>query len=336
MRTRVALIRGDDRRRNILRALEAIEGEIHPGERIVVKPNMVSLTKPLGATHADAMEAVLQFLRDRTSGEITIAEGSASSDTMKGFDIYGIRPLATRFGARLVDLNRDDWVKVDLLDRDLRPLQLRVARTIADSDYRISLAPMKTHDTVVVTLSLKNLVMGSLIRKHRDVSPWLERLLHRLHHRVRPRDPLYPRRMGWAVRWIIRSDKLQMHQTYPTMNLNLFRLARAFPVHLAVLDGFIAMEGQGPTSGTPVDLRVALASTDFIACDCVGARVMGFDPRRIGYLHYAVENGLGEGDPEKIEILGERIEDCSRRFEPHPLYERQLNWRLPAGAEVRL
>ncbi len=330
MTVRVALIRGNDRFTNILRALESIEKDIRLGERIVVKPNMVSVAKPLSATHADALRAVLEFLKARTSREITIAEGTACSDTRKGFARYGYCDVARHYGAKLVDLNRDRWAHVDLVDRDFKPLTLRVARTIAESDCRISLAPMKTHDTVVVTLSLKNLVMGSLIRRHRDVGPVLERILHTVHHKVRPRDPLYPRSMNWIVRWIIRSDKLQMHQTYPTMNINLYRLAKAFPAHLAVLDGFTGMEGPGPTSGNPVDLRVALASTDFIACDSVGARVMGFDPEEIGYLHYAMKNCLGEGDLEKIEILGERIEDCRRPFEPHPLFERQLTWRLPA------
>lgn len=323
----VAIVRGDSRRGNIRRALELIEDRIRFGERIVVKPNMVSITKPLSATHADALDAVLEFIRERTDREIIVAEGCASSDTMKGFEIYGLRSVAERYGARLVDLNRDRWVLVDVLDRDLRPLKLRYARTLAASDCRISLTPMKTHDVAVVTLSLKNLVMGSLIRGGRDDGPLMEKLKHRLSHWVRPRDALYPRGFGWVVRHILRSDKVTMHQTYVTMNYNLFLIARAFPAHLAILDGFRAMEGAGPTQGSPVDLRLAVASTDFIAADCTGARIMGFDPEQVGYLHYAMVDGLGEGDPGRIRLRGERLEDCIRRFAPHPRLERQLNWR---------
>ena len=118
-----------------------------------------------------------------------------------------------------------------------------------------------------------------------------------------------------------------MHQTYATMNYNLFLIARAYPVHLAVLDGFTAMEGRGPTQGDPVNLGVAVVSTDFIAADSVGAHIMGFDPEEVGYLHYAIAHGLGEGELDKIRIRGGRLEDCVRPFEPHPSYERQRAWQ---------
>jgi len=328
----VAIVRGDSRSQNIRRSLELIDDQILLGKRIVIKPNMVSITKPLSATHAEALEAVLQFIRERTDREITVAEGCANADSMKGFEIYGLGEVARRYGARLVDLNRDERVEVEVVDRDLRPMVLRIARTVADSDCRISLTPMKTHDAVIVTLSLKNMVMGGLIREGRDS---LDRLIHGLSHWVRPRDALYPRSFGWVVRHILRSDKVAMHQTYATINYNLFLIAKAYPVHLAILDGFTAMEGAGPTQGTPVDLHLAVASTDFIAADSVGARIMGFDPEEIGYLHHAIADGLGEGAPDRIRLLGERLEDCIRPFEPPPTHARQRVWKRPEVEALR-
>ena len=320
----VAIVRGDERRQNILEALELIDDQISLGDRIVVKPNMVSITKPLSATHAEALDTVLEFIRERTDKEITVAEGSAIADTMKGYQTYGLAQVAKRYGAKLVDLNLDQWVEVQVVDRDLRPMALRFARTVAESDCRISLTPMKTHDAVIVTMSLKNLVMGSLVSKGIGN---LDKLSHNLSHWVRPRDALYPRGFGWVVRHILRSDKVAMHQTYATLNYNLFLIAKAYPVHLAVIDGFTAMEGRGPTQGKPVDLCLALASTDFIAADSVGARIMGFNPEEVGYLHHAIAHGLGEGALDRIRILGEGLQDCIRPFEPHPNYSRQRNWK---------
>jgi uncharacterized protein (DUF362 family) len=328
----VAVVRGNDRAGNILRCLELIEDRIHLGKHIVIKPNLVSIRKSLAVTHADALEAVLRFVRRRTDAGITVAEGCAIADSMKAFEKYGLAAVARHYGARLVDLNRDRWVPVKVVDRDLRPLTLRFARTVAESDCRISLAPMKTHDAVIITMSLKNLVMGSLIN---DGLKGLERFMQGLSHLVRPRDALYPPHFGWVVRHILRSDKVAMHQTYQTLNYNLFLLARAFPAHLAILDGFTAMEGPGPTQGRPVDLRLALASTDFIAADSLAARIMGFKPRDIGYLHHAIAAGLGEGDLDRIEVLGDRLEDCLRPFEPHPNFERQRAWKHPAVEALR-
>jgi uncharacterized protein (DUF362 family) len=332
MESVVSLVKGDDRRQNIRRSLELIEDKICLGERLVIKPNMVSISKPLSATHAEALEEVLQFVRERTDREIVVAEGCAMADSMKGFETYGLAEVAKRYGARLLDLNRDQWVEVEVLDRDLNPITLRYSRTMAESDCRISLTPMKTHDAVIVTLSLKNLVMGSLIR---ESSGRLERLMHGLSHWLRPRDALYPRNFGWVVRHILRSDKLTMHQTYASMNYNLFLIAKAFPVHLAILDGYTAMEGCGPTQGTPVDLHLAVASTDFIAADSVGTRIMGFEPEEVGYLHHAIAAGLGQGALEGIRILGERLEDCIRPFQPHPNYMRQRAWQRPEIEALR-
>ena len=333
MESKVSIAKGDDRRQNIRRSLELVEDRIRLGDRIVIKPNMVSTTKPLSATHAEALEEVLEFVCERTDREITVAEGCAMADAMKGFETYGLAVVAKRYGARLVDLNRDEWVEVEVVDRDLSPITLRYAKTVAESDCRISLTPMKTHDAVIVTLSLKNLVMGSLIR---EGSGRLERLMHGLSHWVRPSDALYPRHFGWVVRDILRSDKLTMHQTYASMNYNLFLIAKAFPAHLAILDGYTGMEGCGPTQGKPVDLRVAVASTDFIAADSVGTRIMGFDPEEIGYLHHAIADGLGEGALDRIRILGERLEDCIRPFEPHPNYLRQRAWEKPEVEALRV
>ena len=328
----VALVKGDERRQNILRALELIEDQISLGERIVVKPNMVSITKTLSGTHAEALDAVLEFIRQRTDREIVVAEGSAYADSMKGFEVYGLAEVAKRYGARLVDLNQDQWVEVKVVDRDLQPMTLRFARTVAESDCRISLTPMKTHDAVIVTLSLKNLVMGSLIS--RGIAN-LDKLSHRLSHWVRPRDALYPRGMGWVVKHILRSDKVTMHQTYPTLNYNLFLIARTYPVHLAILDGFTGMEGPGPTQGKPVDLRLAVASTDFVAADSIATRIMGFDPMEVGYLYHAITGGLGQGSLAGIRILGERLEDCIRPFEPPPTYLRQREWKRAEVEELR-
>jgi uncharacterized protein (DUF362 family) len=320
----VSIVKGDDRSQNIRQALELIDHQISLGERIVVKPNMVSITKPLSATRAEAVDTVLQFICERTDRRVTVAEGCASADSMKGFETYGLAEVARRYGARLVDLNRDEHVEVKVVDRDLRPTTLRFARTLAESDYRISLTPMKTHDAVIVTLSLKNLVMGGLVRQGRSN---LDRFSHDLGHWVRPRDALFPRGFGWVVRHILRSDKILMHQTYPSINYNLFLIAKTYPAHLAILDGFTAMEGRGPTQGKPVNLGLAVASTDFIAADSIGTRIMGFEPEEIGYLHHALAEDLGEGALDQIRVLGTRLEDCIRPFEPHPNYARQRDWQ---------
>jgi len=73
----------------------------------------------------------------------------------------------------------------------------------------------------------------------------------------------------------------------------------------AVMDGTTAGDGPGPRTMRPVVKDVLLASSDQVAIDAVAARMMGFDPMRIGYIGLAHEQGLGTGKPEEIEIVSD-------------------------------
>jgi len=288
--SRVALSWGDDRSENIAAALQSVIGDIDLSDRrrIVVKPNFVSTARPLSATHVDATRAVLAFLVAHGAQDITLAEGPASGSFAEGLDNYGYRPLIEEYNLRLVDLNRDETLPVEGLDAHLHPKTIRVSRTVLESDYRVSVGPPKTHDEVMVTMSLKNYAVGSVVHKR------------------------------------------SMHEGHRAINLNIYRTARATAPHLAVIDGFQGMEGDGPTRGTAVDWRIAAASTDPLAADCLLARLMGYDPHEVGYLHYCLLGGLGEGKPDQIEVVGNVApEAVSRVFRPHSSIAQQREWRVP-------
>ncbi|MEM2905996.1 MAG: DUF362 domain-containing protein [Candidatus Bathyarchaeia archaeon] len=274
-------------------ALEGVRKDVEPGllykKRVLIKPNFVSTSTALSATQADAVRAILDFLQPFEPREVIIGEGPAMGSASAGFRNYGYQPLVKEYGVQLVDLNDDDYVEIPIFDERLRDTYVRVSKTVYEADYRVSAAVMKTHDTVIVTLSLKNMVVGSLVG----------------------------------------GQKGRIHQGYAATNLDLYRVAARIPVHLAVLDGFKAMEGDGPVSGTAVDLRVALAGTDFIAVDSVGAYIMGFDPDEVGYLYYADRYGLGVNDLSRIATVGVEPDKVRRRFQPHCRYERQRHWALP-------
>jgi uncharacterized protein (DUF362 family) len=331
-KSKVALIKGDSRYGNITKALSLIKGEIQLDEAkdILIKVNFVSTTRQLASTHVEGVRALLDFLRPRYDGPITIAEGS-SSDTFAGYRNFGYLKLADEYGVQLVDLNRDDWIWVQVYDRHLQPLELRAARSVVQSDYRIAIGPPKTHDAVLVTLSLKNIVVGSMIR---DVGrEGSSNLLHAMGQLVPTRlkqSPLLAEVKTSVIESLNRSDKFALHQGYPAMNLNLYTLAKIMAPHLSIIDGYVGMEGSGPSHGDPVELGLAIASTDFLAADAVAVQIMGFDLDEIGYLHYCKLGGLGKADPEKIEVLGNcTIKECVRPFKPHPTYKRQLEWQIP-------
>lgn len=245
--SRVSLIRGGSRRENVRRSLDSISSDIRKNlgsRQIVIKPNFVSTTRQLAATHVDQMRGLLDFFRSFHDKRVLIAE-AACGDTMEAFRNFGFFGLLDEYDVEFLDLNGDRYEEVTIEDSIGRPLRVRVSSILLDSsNYRVSAAKLKTHDAVVVTLSVKNMAMGSV---------------------------LFP-------------DKQRVHQGARQTNLNIARLAGAVWPDLAVIDGMEGMEGNGPTAGNPVHVGVALSGTDALSLDRVACEVMGVDFFRVGYL----------------------------------------------------
>ncbi len=289
--TRVSLIRGEARRENVRRSLELISDDVRRGltskRLIVIKPNFVSTSVQLAASHIDQMRGILDFLTGLSDVRVVIAE-AACGDTMEAFSNFGYYRLQKEYGVELMDLNRGPFERVSILDRRGRRVPVRVAALLLDrNNYLVSAARLKTHDTVVVTLSIKNMAVGS----------------------------------------IFLSDKVLIHQGFKRINLNIAEIAERVWPHLSVIDGFVGMEGDGPTYGVPIELGLAISGTDPLAVDRVAVEVMGVDFERVGYLCHCAGRGLGEADLQRIEILGERLEDCIRPFRLHSTVRQQYRWR---------
>jgi uncharacterized protein (DUF362 family) len=295
----VAVSRGASRYEAVKKALEFIRDDIARSikgkRRVLIKPNFVSDSVQLAATHVDVVKALLDTIAPLATGEIIIGEGSYG-DTFKGYRNFGYMDLKSEYGVELLDLNSDEYVEVNVFDEKFREFPIRISRTVYESDYRISAAVMKTHDFVIATLSIKNMAVGSIVKPY----------------------------------------KSRIHQGYPAINLNIYKIAKFIPVHLAVVDGFKAMEGDGPVWGSEVPMGVALAGLDPVAVDAVSAYMMGFNPMDIGYIYYCHKFGLGDANIENIRVVGENIEVLKRKFKPHRTINRQLNWRIPQELLSRL
>ncbi|MBM4464318.1 MAG: DUF362 domain-containing protein [Chloroflexi bacterium] len=77
------------------------------------------------------------------------------------------------------------------------------------------------------------------------------------------------------------------------------------PGLFAVMDGTFAGDGPGPRAMRWHEKDVILASADQVAIDAISAHLQGFDPLSIPFIRIAHEMGLGVGDPNQIEIVGE-------------------------------
>jgi len=285
---RVSLVKGDDRYKIVYESLKKIEEEVSSSigkKKILLKPNVVLADNPLSVTHVVAVRAVLDFLKPHYQEQIIIGE-AGNQKTFDGFRNYGYLELEKNYNVKLVDLNLGPYEYRYVFGSENQPLPVRISSIFLDSNvYVISLARMKTHNKVLVTLSLKNVLLGCPINDYK------------------------------------KNDKGLFHTAPVAVNdlchFNMFHIAQEVFPDLAVIDGFESMEGNGPAWGTPFSSRVALASLDALAADTVATQIMGFDPKRVLYLSAMTEAGMGQGEMEKIKVAGTPLEQCLYKFKPH-------------------
>ena len=82
----------------------------------------------------------------------------------------------------------------------------------------------------------------------------------------------------------------------------------------AVTDGTFAGDGPGPRAMRWHVKNVLLAGADQVAIDAVTARIMGFDPMSISFIRLAHEMGLGCGEMDQIEVVGEDVTELDWHF----------------------
>ncbi|MFC1606510.1 DUF362 domain-containing protein [Candidatus Latescibacterota bacterium] len=297
----VSFVTGSDRRDNVYKALKPFEEEIRrgiKGKRVLIKPNMVGRETILCATHPDAVRGVLDFLEPFHKGPVYIGESTGRRyrdmpGTIKHFHLYDYFSIKDEFDVRLVDLNAESSTVQWVVGKEGRPLDIRIIDTFLDPDnYIISVCRPKTHNCMVVTMNAKNMLFGA---PHVDG---------------------------------IRHDKGRMHSAgYKNMHFNMFLLSQKVQPQLSVVDGVEGMEGNGPTAGTPVNHGVAFASTDFVAADSFGCLLMDVPFEDVGYLTYCTNAGIGQGDLEKIRIIGPDPTDYIKTYKLHDRYEAFMVWK---------
>jgi uncharacterized protein (DUF362 family) len=84
---------------------------------------------------------------------------------------------------------------------------------------------------------------------------------------------------------------------------------------LAIVDGIVGMEGDGPLNGTPVDMGVVVMGTDLVAVDATCCRLMQLEPAKVGYLVMGARKKLGHLDEGRVRQLGETIAQRRRPFD---------------------
>ena len=302
--TKISFIKSDDRVYNVERCLSLIKSEVvaavRNAKRVVIKPNCVSDKVQLAATHVDTLRAVIEFIRPHVRGQITLAEGTSLGETMTAFKNFGYLDIQDQYDLEVIDLNTDAFGEIELLDKFCRPQKARVAKTILDSDCVISVSPPKTHNEVVYTGAVKNISVGPLLRPAGGVGGKLGRIFRRIRH-----------------------YKSMIDQGPTIINKNIVRLYDKISFKLALLDGFEAMQGDGPIDGEMIPAHFAIASTNPVAADWLACQLMKINIENVGYLSMLV-------DPKDLPnyfVIGDDWKEHIIDFKMHSDFEKIRQWQ---------
>lgn len=246
------------------------------GKRVLLKPNLVEpiRTCPQMTTHPALVVAAAEVFR-RWGAEVTVGEGPGHMrDTEMALAESGMAEALD--GARLgfADLNYSQLGWTGNAGNATSLAGFHFPREVVEANLIVSMPKMKTHHWVGYTGALKNLY---------GVIPGIK--------------------YGWP--------KNVLH--YAGIPESIFDINASLPRTVAIVDGILAMEGDGPIMGSAKPMGLVVIGTNSTAVDATLGRIMGFDPAKIGYLGLAAGR-LGPIDERYIDQRGERWQDVTSPF----------------------
>ena len=258
------------------------------GKRVAVKPNdtWASKVDVTGITQPDTLRAVLRHVKRYGPRELIVTGGAGAAETDDVFRLGGLMEVVKEEDATFVDHNRPPFVSVDLdyaPEHDVRGPQqsVMVNPRVLEYEALIALNQLKLHETATVTLALKNIAMS------------------------------YP-----AADYYGHPRSTQKHENcfFDDMHSFVAAMARRFPIDLAITVGHPAMIATGPLGGHAVETGLVIASTDALAADVVGARLLGFKPQAVRHLWEASRLGIGESDEDDMRFPRMSLREAIEAF----------------------
>lgn len=257
---------------NVLKPLGGIEAFIKPGEKVLIKPNLLRAAAPEEAvtTHPLVIKAVIDIIKPLTAS-IVIADSPGAgypytvSNLARVYEKSGIKKIAQETNTLLnycLQYNEVSNPEGSLIKK------FEIIKPVIDADKIINIAKLKTHMLSRITGPVKNLF---------GVIPGISK-------------PAY-------------HSTLQKSSDFSAMLIDLYNLINPA---LNIVDAVTAMEGDGPSAGNPRQFGLIIAGRCGFAVEEVIRKILNEPIENIPLLKAAAERNL---IPENIEIFGPKPEE---------------------------
>ena len=264
---------------------------VRPGERIVLKANLLRAAPPESAicTHPAVVEAVARLVKE-AGGTPVICDspGGALHKEAVLRSLYEKTGMAAAAAAAGAELSMDSSTRTVSLPEGKVLRQAEIITPVAEADGVIDLCKMKTHVLMSMTGAVKNLF---------GVIPGLSKVGY---HATHPD-----------------------HATFADVLLDLTGYVKP---RLSLMDGILAMEGDGPgSSGTPRQAGLLLAAANPLALDTAAGAIMNLPRQDNPVLLAAERRGLTPCRMEDVELIGGTMEEL-----------RMADYKFPASTKSNL
>jgi len=256
----------------VLEPLGGIGAFVRPGQRVLLKPNVLMPVRPERAitTHPAVIEAVAELVQG-AGGEVVIFDSGPVPTGLvvrRAYRDAGILEVAERTGATL----HDDIAAVQVSAPESVLLKrLDLVKLCWEVDVVISLPKLKTHNLTTITGAVKNLF---------GLVPGMTKTAYHA--------------------------KLPDVDKFCDMLLDVAAYVRPA---LTVMDGVVGLEGDGPsTGGSPRQIGALLAGSDVVAMDAVVCQIVGLDPGELALFRAARRRGWW---PVEIEVAGAPVAEVA-------------------------
>ena len=248
--------------------LGGIGSFIRNGDRVLLKPNLLSGKTPEKAvTTHPSVVSAVVRLVKDAGGNPCIGDSPGIGGLKRVAEKAGIKEVADIMGVKLVEFGE----AVDVENRRGHIFKrFEVAKAFLEADVIINLPKLKTHGQMLLTLCVKNnfgFVVGN-------------------------------RKAKWHLKAGVDVD------FFAQMLLDLYLLIQP---RLTIMDGIVAMEGDGPGNGDPRKVGLIFAGIDCVAIDTVICQTLGIPSDDVYTIRAARQRGIGETDLKEIEVLGESL-----------------------------
>ncbi|GLI37538.1 DUF362 domain-containing protein [Geobacter hydrogenophilus] len=253
----------------LLAPLGGMASFVKPGERVLLKPNMLAAKEPERAvtTHPELLRQVIGLVRE-AGGIPLVGDSPGVGGIRRVAERSGILAVVEETGAEFVPFDETVTVRGQGLFREFQ-----IARPYLEADRLINLPKLKTHEMMTMTCAVKNL-FGAVVGAAKA---------------------------GWHLK--AGADR----ELFARMLLEIYLLRRP---DLTIVDGILAMEGDGPGSGDPRHCGLLLAGTNPVAVDVIAAELAGI-PKKLLWVERAAESlGIDGWDRSTIETCGVTVDDA--------------------------